>query len=233
MASRGQSSFVSLPGFAAKLYNRLTQTRAFQIQQREIAADLASRLDRGRILDIGAGPGRLLFELHQLNPALELFGLDISASMVELARQRLSGITADLRLGEIQHTSYEDNFFDMVTCTGSFYLWDHPRESLEEIFRILKPHQSAILFETYADCDRRAVRKAIRTNLRGENLVRKALAPRFFMKQLRMTYRVDEVSGIVQQTSFAASNVIDRIVLAGLPAWLRIRLTKEAQARTA
>jgi len=226
MASRGQRSFVNLPGFAAKLYSGLTRTRAFQRTLREVAAELASRITRGRILDVGAGPGRLLFEFHRLNPAVELYGLDISAAMVELARRKLSGLGANIRQGDIQHAGYEDDFFDLVTCTGSFYLWDHPEECLEEIFRILKPHQSAYLFETYRDCDRREVRKAIRTNLQGENLVRQALAPQFFMGQLRMTYDVDEFAGIIQKTSFARNYAIDRIVLAGLPAWLRIKLAK-------
>lgn len=226
MTSRGQRSFVNLPGFAAKLYAGLTQTGAFQRTLREVAAELASRIDRGRILDVGTGPGRLLFELHQLNPAFELFGLDISAEMVNLARDELSGLGADIRQGDIQYTGYEDNFFDLVTCTGSFYLWDHPQECLEEIFRILKPHQSAYFFETCNDCDGREVRKAIKANLRGESLLRQALAPHFFMKQLRMTYGADEVAAIIRKTSFAHSHAIDRIVLAGLPAWLRIKLTK-------
>ncbi len=227
MTSRGQRSFVSLPSFAARLYNSLTQTRAMQRQYREIALDLASRMERGRILDVGTGTGRLLFELRQLNPAFELFGLDISASMAALARRQLSGIGADIRLGDMQHTGYDDNFFDMVTCTGSFYLWDFPRECLDEVFRILKPGRSAYLFETYRECDRAEVRKAIKSNLQGESPLRRVIAPRLFSKQLRMTYNTAEVGAILRQTRFAPSNAIDRITLVGVPAWLRIRLTKE------
>ena len=227
MASRGQSGFISLPSFAARLYNSLTQMRAIQDQHLEIAADLASRIGCGRILDVGTGPGQLLIELHQLNPAFELFGLDISGSMVELARRQLSGLGVDVRQGDIQHTSYEDDFFDIVTCTGSFYLWDSAGECLDEVFRILKPHHSAYLFETYRDCDEREVHRAIKANLKGENLVRRMLAPHFLKKQLRMTYCSAEVARIIQQTRFAHSYAIDHIRLAGLPAWLRISLTKE------
>jgi ubiquinone/menaquinone biosynthesis C-methylase UbiE len=227
VASRGQSSFLSLPGFAARLYKSLTQTQAIQNEHREIASYLVSRKECGRILDVGTGPGRLLFELYQLNPALELFGLDISESMVELARQQLAGLGADVRQGGILHTRYEDSFFDIVTCTGSFYLWDFAKECLEEVFRILKPHHSAYLFETYSNCDRREVRNAIKANLRRESLVRRMLAPYFLNKQLRMTYHSDEVAGIIEQTRFAHTYAIDRISLGGLPAWLRISLTKE------
>lgn len=147
--------------------------------------------------------------------------------MVELAQRQLSGVGANIRLGDIQHTGYAADFFDLVTCTGSFYLWDFPRECLEEVFRILKPHQSAYLFETFKDCDMRELRKVLKTNLGGENLVRRTLAPHFLMKQLRMTYSKDEVAGIIHQTSFAHSYAIDPVRLGGLPAWLRIRLTKE------
>jgi ubiquinone/menaquinone biosynthesis C-methylase UbiE len=228
MTSRGQRSFADFPSIAAKLYDSMTRTRAIQCQYREIAADLASRIESGRILDVGTGPGRLLAELRQLNPAFELYGLDISASMVELARRRLSGLGIDIRLGDMQHSGYDDNFFDIVTCTGSFYLWDAPQKCLEEVFRILKPGQSAYLFESYRDCDQAEVRKGLKTNLKGESLVRRVIAPCLFRKQLGMTYRMAEVATIIQQTRFARSHAIDRIRLAQLPAWLRIRLTKEA-----
>ncbi|MCJ7540201.1 MAG: class I SAM-dependent methyltransferase, partial [Desulfobacterales bacterium] len=135
MKSRGQENFINLPDFAARLYNSLTQTKAIERQQREIAHDLISRIERGRMLDIGTGPGKLLFEVHQLNPGLELFGLDISEAMVQLAKKSLKGIKVNIECGDIRQTNYEDDFFDIITCTGSFYLWDNPEEGLEEIYR--------------------------------------------------------------------------------------------------
>jgi ubiquinone/menaquinone biosynthesis C-methylase UbiE len=192
----------------------------------EIAADLASRVDRGRLLDIGTGPGRLLLEVYRLNPYIELFGLDISDAMVNLAKSNLSGIKVDLRQGSICKTAYEGDYFDIITCSGSFYLWDYPEECLEEIYRILKVGQSAYLFESYRDYERGEFRNALRTNLRGENLFRRLVSPVFLRKQLRMTYNIDEVAGIIRRTSFSDNHAIEKIVLAGLPIWLRIMLTK-------
>ena len=228
MASRGQQDFARLPAFAARLYRSLTQTGGILRHQREIAADLASRIERGKLLDVGCGPGQLLFEIRQLNPAIESFGLDISEAMVKLTRQRLCDTSAEIRHGEIQHSGYPDDFFDLVTCTGSFYLWDHPQECLDEIFRILRPECVALLFESYRDCDRSAVREAVKSNLAEEPLMRRLLAPRFFVRQLGMTYSTDEFAGIIDQTRFAQSYSIERIRLAGVPAWLRITLAKRA-----
>ncbi|MCX5973349.1 MAG: class I SAM-dependent methyltransferase [Coprothermobacterota bacterium] len=226
MKSRGQESFVSLPGFAARLYNNLTQTRAIERQHQEIARDLVSRIEHGRLLDIGTGPGKLLFEVHQLNSSIELFGLDISEAMVQLARKNLTGINVNIQCGDVRHTNYVDDFFDIVTCTGSFYLWDNPEKCLEEVFRIMKKDRSAYLYETYQDFNDSQVREALKTNLAGESLVRRLVTPIFLMRQLRMTYRTSEIVDIIKRTSFAGSYTIGQISLGGFPAWLRIQLTK-------
>lgn len=228
MIGRGQTDFARFPSFAARLYSSLTRTRAIQEQHREIASYLASKIDRGRVLDIGPGPGCLLFELHRCSPAFDLFGLDISQSMVELARSQLSGTGVEILQGDIRQTRFESSFFDLVSCTGSFYLWDQPRECLEEVFRILKPHRSAYLFETYSDCERSEVIAALKANLKDENLVRRMIAPRLFLNQLKMTYKTSEIDAIIQQTSFANSFATERIRLTGVPAWLRITLERAA-----
>lgn len=227
MSSRGEDGFTNLPPFGARLYNSLTRTRAIEIQVKEIAQELVSRIDHGRLLDIGTGPGRLLLEIHSLNRNIELFGLDISEAMVQQAAQNLAGIKADLRQGNIRQTDYDSNFFDLVTCTGSFYLWDQPEDCLEEIHRILKVGQAAFLFETYRDYDDDEFRKALRTNLQKETLFRRLLTPLFLKKQLKMTYRIDQVAEIVGHTSFAKSYMLEKIILAGLPIWLRIKLPRK------
>ena len=227
MRNRGEHSFINLPRFGASLYDRMTQSRAIKAQFREIAQDLVSRVSHGRLLDIGTGPGRLLIEIYKMNSDIELFGLDVSASMIEEARKNLTGIKADLRQGNIRSTNYESNFFDIITCTGSFYLWEYPVESLEEIFRILKEGQSAYLYETYKDFDRIELKKALRANLKNEQLLLRLITPFFLKKQLKMTYKSGEVAEIIEQTRFAGNYKLDMIILAGLPIWMRIELRKK------
>jgi ubiquinone/menaquinone biosynthesis C-methylase UbiE len=224
--SRGEEDFVKLPHFAARLYDSMMQNKATRQQYKEIALDLVSRFEAGRLLDIGTGPGYLLREIHNLNPDIELYGLDISAAMVDQARRNLVEIQAELRQGSIEATEYESGFFDLITCSGSFYLWDHPQAGLEEIFRLLKKGQSAFLFETHREIDEKLVRKKMRENLRGENLVRRWLSPRFLEKQLRMTYSKEEIIRILGETQFAGRFMINEVIIAGLPVWLRIQLEK-------
>ncbi|MBM3152707.1 MAG: class I SAM-dependent methyltransferase, partial [Chloroflexi bacterium] len=147
-------------------------------------------------------------------------------AMLEQARRNLSGIPVDLRCGTIRRTDYVTDCFDLITSTGSFYLWDEPVECLNEIFRILKPGKTAFIFESYQDYDRADFLLALRRNLELETPLRRLLTPGLLKRQLRMTYTSVAVNEILCRTHFAGSFLVEKIVLGGLPAWLRIGLKK-------
>lgn len=226
MASRGEASFVRMPAFGAALYDALMRGDNLDRHYAEIAADLVERGARGRLLDVGMGPGRVLLGLHRLAPALELHGLDISAAMVERCRRNLGDVAAQLRVGTIRETDYPDGHFDVVTSAGSFYLWDEPAACLDEIFRILRPGGAACLYETHRDFDVAAFRSALATVQAGLSWPRRKISAHFLRKQLALTYSVEEVRAIVRGTRFSSAAEIEPIVLAGLPVALRIALRR-------
>lgn len=66
---------------------------------RHLTSRLLDRAGHGgfaRCVDIGCGAGEVSLYLARANPGSEVLGLDISASLLETARQRASGLT-DLR----------------------------------------------------------------------------------------------------------------------------------------
>jgi len=225
MPSRGETDFVRLPPFAAGLYDRMLRGRGPDSHYADLAKDLLAQGARGRLLDVGTGPGRLLVELRAAAPSLELHGLDISPAMVALARRTL-GSGAELRVGSIAGTDYPAASFDVVTCSGSFYLWDEPQAGLAEVHRLLAPGGAAHLYESTRDYDRPALKAALARNLAGERLVRRLLAPRFLERQLAMTYTAEEVRGIVARTPFAGRCSITPLTLGGLPVWMRVTLRR-------
>jgi ubiquinone/menaquinone biosynthesis C-methylase UbiE len=221
-----EGHFLRMPRFAARLYDWFMSMRPTQAQTRDVACDLATRISQGRLLDIGTGPGRLLLELHRMNPCIELFGLDISPAMIDVARRNLSGIPVNLRQGRAEQTGLPADFFDLVTCTGSLYLWDYPEEGLEEIFRILKPGCPAYLFEVYKDIDEAAFRTAVRNHLRELDVFRRLIGPFALRKAISIAARTDEYVAMIKNTRFAQSFTVDKIELGKVPMWLRIALTK-------
>jgi ubiquinone/menaquinone biosynthesis C-methylase UbiE len=226
MKGRGQDYFIKLPGFGARLYDSFMSGSPMQRYYKEVAQDLAGRILQGRLLDVGTGPGRLLQEIHNLNSQIELFGLDISASMIEQARKNLRGIAVDLRQGNVRQTDYPSGYFDLVVCTGSFYLWNKPEEGLQELHRILKNGQSAYLYECHREYDRQALRMGLRENLRHLNTISRIIGPFAVKQALRAAYCRDEITGIVGRTSFASSITIHDMTFSGLPIWVRVELQK-------
>lgn len=227
MSDRGEKSFIKLPKFAAKLYDKMMQLEPMKIQRIQIAEVLVSQINEGTLLDVGTGHGRLLIEINKLNPKIELYGLDISEKMINLAKSNLKNVKADLQQGNITSTNYKSNYFDLITCTGSFYLWNAPIEGLNEIHRILKPNKTAVLFESHKEYDESNLVEEIKKNLSDEGFFTRRLVPNFLKKQLKMTYEMNELKGLLNKSLFENSFSVKKIILANLPIWLKIELKKE------
>ena len=104
-----------------------------------LAGDVSGR----RILDAGCGSGPLSAALHVRGAAVT--GFDVSAAMVELARQRL-GEDADLHVVDLGAPLpfAEAEFDDVIASLVLHYLedWSGP---LTELRRVLKPGGRLIL----------------------------------------------------------------------------------------
>ncbi|MFX1592688.1 MAG: class I SAM-dependent methyltransferase, partial [Promethearchaeota archaeon] len=184
MKDRGENSFIKLPRFAARVYDKMMQLEPMKVQRIQIAEELLTYITKGRLLDVGTGHGRLLVEVNNRNPNIELYGIDISEKMIALAKSNLKEIPITLQQGNIISTQFKNNFFDLITCTGSFYLWNSPVEALNEIHRILKPEKYAVLFESHKEYNDKELKEGIKSNLQNESFFNRKMVPSFLKKQL-------------------------------------------------
>jgi ubiquinone/menaquinone biosynthesis C-methylase UbiE len=115
--------------------NETSLTNAYYT--RPAIVELAGEVTGRRILDAGCGAGPVSSALRERGAIVS--GFDLSAKMVELARQRL-GADTDLRVADIaQPLPYPDGAFDdAVAALVLHYLedWSGP---LAELRRVLKP----------------------------------------------------------------------------------------------
>jgi ubiquinone/menaquinone biosynthesis C-methylase UbiE len=228
MKTRGEKQYIKMPAFAARLYDNLTSIEGVNKSFEEIADFVGTLLKEGNLLDVGTGPGRLIIEISKKNPLIDLFGLDISESMLAIARKNIRTIKeVDLREGNIIKTDYPDNFFDCIVSTGSFYNWDKPVEGLNEIFRILKSGKTAYIFESRKDYDKKLLKSRLVHNLKDYSFIRKKISGYFLRKQLRMTYSISEFDAIINLTKFSKSYSIQDVELGNLPIYVRMELHKE------
>ena len=228
MKTRGEKRYIKMPDFAARLYDNLTSVKGMDRSFEEIADFISTRLQEGKLLDAGTGPGRLLIEISKKNPGLDLFGLDISEAMLAVARKNIRSIKKiHLKAGNITKTDYPDDFFDCIVSTGSFYNWDKPVDALNEIYRIMNSNCTAYLFDTHADYDKKLLKSRLAENLRDYSFFRKRISSFFLRKQLGMTYSLPEYDAIVKQTKFSNRYTLQAIELGNLPLYVRMELRKD------
>lgn len=100
------------------------------------------------ILDLGCGTGELLKLISEQNEDSQLFGVDISKRMLEIAHQKLKD-KAYLLYGDAEYLLFEKEKFDLVYCNDSFHHYPNPQKVLKEVARVLKKGGIFVLGDCY------------------------------------------------------------------------------------
>lgn len=111
------------------------------VQEPQCAAGYHAVFDRApvgsetRLLDAGCGAGMALRLAADLGA--EVAGIDASAGLLEVARDRLPA--ARLEHGDLELLPFEDDSFDVVTGFNSFQFAANPVAALQEARRVTRP----------------------------------------------------------------------------------------------
>ena len=103
---------------------------------RRVAAEVP--IEKGRVLDVGCGAGRLARLLAAGRPEVQVVGLDASPDMIEQARRGGPLPNLVLREGAIESAGFQAEF-DFAITVLSFHHWEEPRPGLEAVHRALAP----------------------------------------------------------------------------------------------
>lgn len=115
-----------------------TWSTAIEPQMRplyEATLDALGPLDGVRLLDAGCGSGLAL--RCAADRGATVSGVDASAPLLEVARQRLPA--ADLRTAEIEELPHYDDGFDVVTAFNSIQYTVDPVQAVTELVRAARP----------------------------------------------------------------------------------------------
>ncbi len=90
-----------------------------------------------KILDIGSGLGT--FSRMMVKNGHQVFGLDYSKDIVDMARARFENAGIEFSTGNIHQLPYPDSSFDAIFCSGVFQCIGDYKKALAECRRVLKP----------------------------------------------------------------------------------------------
>lgn len=98
------------------------------------------------LLDVGCGTAYLIEMLSKRYPA-KYVGLDLSSEMIKQASAKnIAG--AEFVVGKSDELPFEDNTFDVVTCSQSFHHYPDTDKAMQEVLHVLKPGGIYILSDT-------------------------------------------------------------------------------------
>ncbi len=95
------------------------------------------------LLDCGCGTGAMLRLFVKDIPDKKYCGIDLSAEMINVARENCSIV--DFTQGDCEELPFDDETFDVVTCSMSFHHYPNVEKFFSNVYRILKPNGRFIL----------------------------------------------------------------------------------------
>jgi demethylmenaquinone methyltransferase / 2-methoxy-6-polyprenyl-1,4-benzoquinol methylase len=104
-----------------------------------------------QILDIATGTGDLALMMANLNPD-KIIGLDISAGMLEVGKQKINKAKLSekitMMVGDSEEMPFENNTFDAITVSFGVRNFANLDKGIKEIARVLKPTGVLVILET-------------------------------------------------------------------------------------
>jgi ubiquinone/menaquinone biosynthesis C-methylase UbiE len=98
---------------------------------------------RGRMLDIGTGPGHIPLLVAEAIPEAFIVGVDLARNMIEIAERRRAaspvGARVEFRLADAKGLPFADQSFDAVFSNTILHHIPDPRPFVAEAWRVLRP----------------------------------------------------------------------------------------------
>ncbi|MBQ51482.1 MAG: bifunctional demethylmenaquinone methyltransferase/2-methoxy-6-polyprenyl-1,4-benzoquinol methylase UbiE [Leeuwenhoekiella sp.] len=137
----------------SKEYDGLNRVISFgiDVKWRKKVVNKVAATKPKRILDVATGTGDLAINLAKTD-AEEIIGLDISAGMLSVGKEKVAAKNLDDRIkmvqGDSENLPFEDDYFDAITVAFGIRNFETLEKGLAEILRVLKPGGIFVILET-------------------------------------------------------------------------------------
>ncbi|MFX0041924.1 MAG: class I SAM-dependent methyltransferase [Candidatus Hodarchaeota archaeon] len=94
-----------------------------------------------KILDIGCGPGFLLFEIKKIISNVKLIGIDSSEQMLEIAKEKAEQNNIDeleLVKGFAEDIPLPNDDIEVIVCLNCLHDFKDAQQTIQQIYRVLR-----------------------------------------------------------------------------------------------
>jgi ubiquinone/menaquinone biosynthesis C-methylase UbiE len=102
---------------------------------------------RSRILETGIGTASNVPYLLKKIGKCNIFGIDISPSMLRLSERKLKrfGFAPEIFQARAEHLPFKDNSFDSVFHIGAINIFENKKQAIDEMIRVARPGTKIII----------------------------------------------------------------------------------------
>lgn len=155
-----QNTQVTKKEQVADMFNNISKTYDFlnhfmslgiDIIWRKIAINELKASKPKRILDVATGTGDFAFEALSILKPEKIVGVDISAGMLEVAKQKINkrklSDKFEVRLGDSEKLPFNDNEFEAITVAYGVRNFENLETGLADMLRVLIPGGKVVVLE--------------------------------------------------------------------------------------
>jgi ubiquinone/menaquinone biosynthesis C-methylase UbiE len=196
-----------MEGMTARWYARQRGTPSQIALYREQASQLTAGLpDAAAVLEVAPGPGYLAIEVARLD-RFEVTGLDISRTMVDIARENATaaGVTVDFEQGDATAMPFADGSFDLIVCQVAFKNFRRPVSALDEMHRVLRPGGLAVIQDMRKEATTAEIDREVRSQ--GLGAVNGFITRRVLAGLRNRAYSIAQFERLVADSRFSSCTV--------------------------
>lgn len=153
--------------------NRFTGSKKWVMtdeRERQLFSDAVKKLSPKSLLDAPCGGGRFLGIWDSLG-VTEVFGIDASESMLEVARGNApESIKANLQHGDIRKLPFDDNRFEFVASIRLLHRISRPEARIEIFSELSRVSSRYVMFTFYNSRTIQGLSKWLKGKYAGESV---------------------------------------------------------------
>ena len=151
------------------------------------------------IVDLGAGPGLLSFEMTQQIPDAMILGVDPSKEMLNFANKKIKSDNFKAVVGSSEKIPMESGKADIVVSRFTLAYWDSLAKGLKEIHRVLRSDGALVLEALNKDFPKWKL-LTIKVQMHLKSATKDVI--RYHVDAYKTAHGFDEVSDFLTNTGF-------------------------------
>lgn len=161
----------------------------------------------GSLLDVGTGTALIPIELCKRNSEVRVMGIDLAASMLDLAIQNIdiAGLRSQIQLAQIdaKDSGYEDEMFDAVISNSIIHHIPEPATTVSEAIRTTR--EGGVIF--FRDLMRPSTAAEVDSLVETYAAEESEYSRRLFGESLHASLTLEEMKSLVEQFGGSADSV--------------------------